>query len=220
MIIEPVKTSFQMNYSAFSNYIYELGRQKSLITEPELIAAGASKDAVARLVKTGVLELVTQGIYMPENADFGEHHTRVEVATRFPDTVLCLASALSFYRLTTQMPRLVWIAYQEKTLRPVEPKLPIEAIPMSEPGFSRGIETHIIEGLPVRIYSQAKTIADCFTYEHHIGIDVAVEALDQAIREERLQISQVLDYIEPEKLNSNTAKNLDERIKYLSVTTA
>ena len=46
-------------------------------------------------------------------------------------------------------------------------------------GLSRssGVENHRIEGVPVRVYSAAKTVADCFKFRHLIGHDVALEAL-------------------------------------------
>ena len=43
--------------------------------------------------------------------------------------------------------------------------------------LSEGIEVHVVEGVGVRVYSAAKTVADCFKYRNKIGIDVAVEAL-------------------------------------------
>ena len=40
-----------------------------------------------------------------------------------------------------------------------------------------GIEARAIEQAPVRIYSVAKMVADCFKYRNKIGIDVAIEAV-------------------------------------------
>ena len=34
-----------------------------------------------------------------------------------------------------------------------------------------------MEGVTIRVYSAAKTVADCFKYRNKVGIDVAVEAL-------------------------------------------
>jgi predicted transcriptional regulator of viral defense system len=48
-----------------------------------------------------------------------------------------------------------------------------------------GIETHRLEGVDVRVYSAAKTVADCFKYRDKIGIDVAVEALRDFSRQHR-----------------------------------
>jgi hypothetical protein len=42
------------------------------------------------------------------------------------------------------------------------------------------VEHHRIDGVTVKIYSPAKTVADCFKYRNKIGIDVAIEALRDA----------------------------------------
>ena len=47
----------------------------------------------------------------------------------------------------------------------------------SEPAFSAGVELVRIDEVSVRIYSAAKTVADCFKYRNKIGLDIAVEAL-------------------------------------------
>ncbi len=201
-----------MELKKLIDHIHELGKQKSVLTKAELIEIGATESALNELVKSDILYPSASGIYMPDNADFGEHHTRVEVAARFPDTVICLFTALSFHRLTTQMPEKVWIAYDITSNKPKEPKLPIKPVGICEPNFSQGIETYLIEGITVKVYSIAKTIADCFTWEHLVGIDVAIEAFNQAIVEQRTSITDVLNYIELEKLKPYTRKDLEECI--------
>ena len=39
-----------------------------------------------------------------------------------------------------------------------------------------------ILGVPVRVTSPARTVVDCFRYRHKLGLDVALEALREAIR--------------------------------------
>jgi predicted transcriptional regulator of viral defense system len=51
--------------------------------------------------------------------------------------------------------------------------------------LTEGIEMHRVEGVDVRVYSAAKTVADCFKYRNKIGIDVAVEALRDFTRRHR-----------------------------------
>lgn len=54
-----------------------------------------------------------------------------------------------------------------------------------------GVEEHTIEGVPVRIYSLAKTVADCFKYRNKIGLDIALEALCEALREKLVAVDAV-----------------------------
>ncbi len=47
------------------------------------------------------------------------------------------------------------------------------------------IGEHRVEGVVIRAYSAAKTVADCFKYRNKVGIDVAVEALRDFSRKHR-----------------------------------
>jgi hypothetical protein len=53
----------------------------------------------------------------------------------------------------------------------------IRPVHFSGDALTRGIETHNIENVSVRIYNPAKTVADCFKARNKIGLDVAIEAL-------------------------------------------
>ncbi len=43
----------------------------------------------------------------------------------------------------------------------------------------------------MRIYSVAKTVADCFKYRNKIGLDVALEALKDAWQQRRMTLSEL-----------------------------
>ena len=49
--------------------------------------------------------------------------------------------------------------------------------------------------MPVRIYSAAKTLVDCFKYRNKIGLDIAVEALRQfRERKKKPDVREILRY--------------------------
>ncbi len=48
---------------------------------------------------------------------------------------------------------------------------------MSGAALMQGIEERALEGIRVRLYGPAKTVADCFKFRNKIGLDVAIEAL-------------------------------------------
>ena len=48
-----------------------------------------------------------------------------------------------------------------------------------------GQETHTIEGVQTRVYSVAKTVADCFKYRNKIGLDVVLEALRECLKQRK-----------------------------------
>ena len=115
--------------------------------------------------------------------DQTKHHSLAEVAARIPHGVVCLLSALRFHGLTTQCPREVWIAVDRRTH--AQRGLPLRIVRFSGQTMNSEIETHVIEGVSVRVYDVAKTVADCFRYRNKVGVDVAIEALRRAWRSKR-----------------------------------
>jgi predicted transcriptional regulator of viral defense system len=102
----------------------------------------------------------------------------VTVATRVPEGVVCLVSALSFHELTTQVPHEVDVAIERgKKNRPRIDYPPVRVFKFSGAAFRQGIEVHKIDGVPVRIYSAEKTIADAFKFRNKLGMNVILEAL-------------------------------------------
>jgi len=99
--------------------------------------------------------------------------------------VVCLLSALQFHGLTTQMPADLWLAIGEKAWRPKLEYPPLRVVYFSGKALTEGVETHRIQNVPVRVYSAAKTIADCFKYRNKVGLDVAMEALRDGWRQRK-----------------------------------
>jgi predicted transcriptional regulator of viral defense system len=148
------------------------------ILRPRDVAAiGVSRTRIQRLTEAGTLERVGRGLYMPANARITEHHSLVEASQRVPLGIVCLLSALSFHRMTTQAPHEVWVAIDPKARKPRAGELPIRIVRFSGRARSFGVEAHVLEGIEVRITSREKTVADCFKYRNKIGLDVALEAL-------------------------------------------
>ena len=137
------------------------------------------------LHRRGLLERVGRGIYAAKESKVTENHSLAEVAKRVPHGVLCLLSALRFHQMTTQLPHEVWLAIGFKARSPKPDGLVLRVVRFSGKALTSGIEEHIIEGVPVKIYNPAKTVADCFKYRNKIGLDVALEALRDCKKQRR-----------------------------------
>lgn len=135
-----------------------------------------------RLWRQGLLERVARGLYRAPQGELSEHHSLVEVSKLVPQGVVCLLSALQFHGLTTQNPFEVWLAIPEKARRPQATELPLRIVRFSGEALTAGVEVHWLEGVAVSIYHPAKTVADCFKYRNKIGLDVAIEALRDALQ--------------------------------------
>jgi predicted transcriptional regulator of viral defense system len=151
----------------------------------ELEARGVARARLYRLVRQGLVERRARGIYVAAGHAPTAEHTLAQVATRVPAGVFCLLTALRFHGLTTQSPAEVWIALPEKARKPRMDYPRLRVARFSGSALTEGIERHRVEGVEMRVYSAAKTVADCFKYRNKLGIDVAVEALRDFSRRNR-----------------------------------
>ncbi len=160
-----------------SEKILKLIEEVGLIRPRDLESWGIPRTVLQRLIQKGELERVGRGLYMLPQAEVTEHHSLVETAKLVPKGVVCLLSALRFHELTTENPWQVWLAIPQAAWRPRDATVPLRIVQVSPAAFEAGIEEHEIEGVTVRVYSAAKTVADCFKFRNKIGLDVALEAL-------------------------------------------
>lgn len=152
-------------------------RRKGIIRSCELDDLGISRVYLTRLVREGVLERTSRGLYQLPESNITQYFTLIQVAKRVPSGVICLLSALSFHNFTTQLPRQVWVAIERGKWEAGIRDLPLRFFEFSGKAFHEGIEMHTVQGVAIRVYHPAKTIADCFKYRNKIGLDVALEAL-------------------------------------------
>jgi predicted transcriptional regulator of viral defense system len=172
--------------------VLELAREAGILRARDLGRLGIAREHLSRLEERGLLARVDRGLYMLPDAEVTEHHSLVEATGRVPHGVVCLLSALAFHHLTTQAPHEVWMAIDAKAYRPKSDVLPLRVVRFSGAALTYGIETHVIEGARVRVFSPAKTVADCFKYRYKIGQDVALEALREIWRERRTTVHELM----------------------------
>lgn len=171
--------------TSLPNRIKDAFHATTLLRARDLTALGISRGQVRDAVQAGLLEQAGRGLYRPPDADITRHHSLVETAKRIPNGVICLLSALSFHELTTQNPHEVWLALDHKAWHPRSENVGLRVFRLSGQALSEGIETHNVEGVPLRVTCPAKTVADCFKFRNKIGIDVAIEALRETWRARR-----------------------------------
>lgn len=145
-------------------------------------------------MRKGILERTGRGLYALPDAGAAEYHSLAEAAKRVPDAVACLLSALAFHDLTTQSPHEVWIAIDMKARKPANGYPPLRVVRFTGAALIEGVEEHDVEGVPVKVYSPAKTVADCFKYRNKIGKDVALEALRDSWRKGKATMDDLWKY--------------------------
>lgn len=174
--------------------ILDIVARTGVLRPRDLNAHGIPREQLRRLHQRGLLQRVGRGLYVLPDADVTEHHTLAEACKRVPQGVVCLLSALRFHGLTTQAPFEVWLAIERKARLPRVDYPLLRFARYSAPALKAGVEQHHIDGVLVKVYSPAKTVADCFKYRNKIGRDVAIEALDNCLRQSKCTIDELWRY--------------------------
>jgi|SRR5271163_3219173 len=169
-------------------------RQHGIVRPRDLEKVGIPREYLLRLQRQGKLHRTGRGMYTLPDAAITERHSYAEVAKQVPEGVLCLLSALVFHSLTTQNPASVWIALGRGARKPALTSPSLKVVRLSGPSLTEGIEQHRVEGVPVRVYSAAKTVADCFKFRNKIGLDVAMEALKDCVRQKKARVDEIYHY--------------------------
>lgn len=177
--------------------VLEVARRKKVFRAGDIdLPLGHAHRYLARLVEDGEIEKIGYGIYQSANGDFTEMQSFLEIAARVPQGVLCLLSALRFHDLTTQNPFEIWLAIPRASHIPKIEFVQTRIFRFAPQVYSAGIETHEIEGVKVKVYSAAKTVADCFYYRSEVGLDVAIEALRDAWRGNQATMDELYRFAE------------------------
>jgi predicted transcriptional regulator of viral defense system len=162
-----------------------LAQQAGVLRPRDLDAVGIPREYLRRLLDEGLLDRPGRGIYVAAGLEPTPNHSLAEASKRVPHGTVCLLSALQFHELTTQAPFEVWLTIDEKARLPRVDYPPLRIVRFSGAALKEGIEEHRIEGVAVKVYTPAKTVADCFKYRNKIGLDVALEALRDCWRKRR-----------------------------------
>ena len=157
----------------------------------EFVEKGFPREYLRRLLENGTVEQLGRGRFVSSSFDGDQNQSLVEVAKYFPRGVICLNSALRFHEIGTQAPFQVWLAIPRGTNLPQGSKLPIRFCKYAPDAHAFGIETHKVAGGSIRVYSPAKTVADCFKFRNRYGLDVAVEALREGWRDRKFTTTQL-----------------------------
>ena len=174
--------------------VLDLVKRLGVVRTRDLSDRGLHHESLRRLCKDGVLIKTGRGLYELADADVTEHHRLALVGKKIPNAVVCLLSALQFYDIGTQSPSKVWIAIDRRAGKPKMDYPPVRIVRFTGHALDDGIETHGIEGVTVKIYNPAKTVADCFKYRNKIGLDVALEALRECLREQHCTNDELWHY--------------------------
>lgn len=172
-----------------------LVRARGIARARDFKAAGIPLVYLRRLTDTGDLVRLGRGLYQePGRAGENVAHDLAKAARLVPKGIVSLVSALRHHELTTQLPHAVWMTIPHKARTPNLAGLQIEIVRATGDALTAGVEHVQVEGVDVPIYGVAKTIADCFKHRRHVGEDVAIEALRDALRQRKTTPGELMKF--------------------------
>lgn len=165
--------------------VVTLVKKAGILRPRDLQSHGIPRLYLRMAADRGLVMRVGRGLYVARGSRPTQHHSLAQASKRVPHGIVCLLSALRFHDLTTQSPFQVWLAISDKARLPKTDSPPLRIVRFSQKMLAYGVQEHRIDGVSVRIFSPAKTVADCFRYRNKIGLDVALEALRECRRKRR-----------------------------------
>jgi len=175
---------------------------KGPVRARDLDAEGIPRTYLKRLCDRCILERVDRGLYRLVDAPASERSSLAEVAKRLPQAIVCLLSALQVHDLTTESPHAVWILIDSRARAPKITYPRLEIVRASGAAREHGVETRIIDGVEVRLTTPAKTVADCFRFRRHVGLEVALAALKDYLKTRRGSIDDLIDAARADRIHA------------------
>jgi predicted transcriptional regulator of viral defense system len=162
---------------AFKWEMRQFRQQGGILRTAQAVRAGIHPRDLYAMTRKGIIEALGRGLYRLKGLPPLSQPDLVTVSLKIPQGVFCLISALSLHNITTQVPHEVWVALKQGADQPRLSQPPLRVIRLSGAAFSEGVESRLVDGVSLRVYSAEKTVADCFKFRNRLGLDVAIEAL-------------------------------------------
>jgi predicted transcriptional regulator of viral defense system len=171
----------QMNQDTVRHALGVFRAHGGTLRTRDALAQGVHPRTLYGLRDRDIVEQVSRGVYRLARLPAMAHPDLVTVALRVPTAVVCLVSALAYHDLTSEIPHAVYIALPRGSKVPVLEHPPLWVFRFSGAPLTDGVQSVKLDGVRVRIYTAAKTVADCFRFRNRIGIGVAIEALNRCL---------------------------------------
>ncbi|MBI5853467.1 MAG: type IV toxin-antitoxin system AbiEi family antitoxin domain-containing protein [Planctomycetes bacterium] len=158
----------------------------------QAVRLGVHPRTLYAMRENGILDQLARGLYRLADLPPLGTPDLVAVAKLVPAGVVCLISALSFHELTTQIPHAVHVAIPRGAETPRVDHPPLRVFRFGGESFGAGIDEHEIDGVKIRIYGPAKTIADCFKFRNVVGSDTALEGLKLYLNSKHASVDELM----------------------------
>jgi predicted transcriptional regulator of viral defense system len=160
----------------------------------EALETGIYRRTLYYMRDHGYLQKLERGVYQLKEKGPLSQPDLIIIARKIPDAIVCLISALDIHEMTDEIPHKIHIALPRTSRNPTIDYPPINVYRFSDETLNSGVIKKEIDGISVKLFNPAKTIADCFKFRNQIGLDVAIEALKRGINEGKATYKDIIKY--------------------------
>jgi predicted transcriptional regulator of viral defense system len=173
----PLMTSARVTITRLVSIV----EKKTVVRARDLYRSGIHPEVLSRAIQRGLLLKIGRGLYARKDF-YADFERQIMLACkRVPNGIICLKSAVRFHGLLPLDSASIWMAIDFKAKKPVVRGLRMRFVRFSGQALTQGVVNTRIDGVPVRIYSAAKTIADCLKYRKKLGGNLAVKVLRESV---------------------------------------
>jgi predicted transcriptional regulator of viral defense system len=190
--------SLQIKPASALDTLRQLALTRPLFRRAEALATGVNAMALTRLERAGAIMRTGRGLYCLRDGPGHIMPGLMEAVLQVPKGVVCLLSALAFHQIGTQQPREIWMMIPHNCPTPKVHWPPLRIIRSRVPeSFTLGVETHLLDGVPVKVTDPDRTIVDCFKHRNHVTLDACFEALHERKRKRPGWVNGLARYTKP-----------------------
>ncbi len=182
-----------------------------LIKTAELSSLKVYYRDIAALIDVGFLEKVKQGYYRVISSKDSDEPTEASViASLYPDGVLCMYTALFYYRYSDRTPQFWDIAIDRNTSKArFKMDYPyVQPYYMKPEHLTYGISTAEYEDCQIKIFDRDRLICECIKNENKMDRESYNKAIIGYVADPKKSIANLLLYAK----KRNVAAKVKERI--------
>ena len=175
----------------------------------DISTAGIDRRILRDLINENTIEKIKRGLYRWKDAKFDIEEELINVSKIIPHGVICLESALAYYKLTTYTPGEYTIAVRRNYNIKLPDYPPIRLYYFSDKYYIDGVEKIDIDGNIIKIYNIEKTICDCLRYEDKISKDIIIESIKEYVKRRDKNIFKLINYAAKAKVKDAVQKYIE-----------
>lgn len=165
-----------------------------VIRSSKLKKYGIHRQILKRAVDRGVVRKIAWGLYVRPELPLDLEHRVMLACQRVPHGIVCLESALRLHGIFSTESDVVWMTIDCKARRPTVTGLKVRFVRFSGQALTQGVINTRIHGEAVRVYSVAKTVADCLKYRRKLDTELLLKAVDEGLRQTKCTRERLLHF--------------------------